>query len=423
MAAEPDPVTFDEAIAFLRRKTNVTTSAWRDLDGEMHARAFTVAGLRHEAALIAVREAVDRALAEGGTLGQFRQDLRGILERAGVTLRGPFGWRSRVILETNLRTAYHAGRWEQAQRLRESRPYLRYTAVLDNLTRPQHRAWHGVILPVEHEFWRTHYPPNGWGCRCTVVSLSARDLARRGWRVTDPPPPSGRLPRSVRGADGNRIVELPPGIDEGWDYNVGEAAARWRALMPVAPDGGPVLDASAVLPAEAADAVLRAAVASEPLPPPRAVPAAAVLPARLARDAYVRAFLAELGATPDRPAALADPAGLQLVVGADLFRRPDGRLAPLPAGPRRWLRLAGRGLREPDEIWAAIEAEPGPAQPRYRLVRRYLARWRVDADTVVTLVEWARGGRGWRVLMAGGDEGQALAERARRGQRLYRRED
>ena len=43
---------------------------------------------------------------------------------------------------------------------------LRYVAVLDARTRPEHRAWHGLILPIDHPLWDTHYPPNGWGCRC-----------------------------------------------------------------------------------------------------------------------------------------------------------------------------------------------------------------------------------------------------------------
>jgi SPP1 gp7 family putative phage head morphogenesis protein len=230
MASEPEraPVRFDEAIRVLRGKVNVPTDTWRDLDAAAHTTGFAVAGVRDLAALQSIRVAVDKALAEGTTLAEFRRDLRGIIERTGITLRGRFGWRSRVIFETNLRTSYAAGRWAQIQRLKAVRPYLRYTAVLDNRTRPQHRAWHGTILPVDHEFWRTHYPPNGWGCRCTVVSLSAADLERRGWAVTDPPPSAGRLPRSVRTADGNRIVELPPGIDEGWDHNVGEAELRAR---------------------------------------------------------------------------------------------------------------------------------------------------------------------------------------------------
>ena len=38
----------------------------------------------------------------------------------------------------------------------------------DERTCETHRAWDGLTLPVEHEFWKTHLPPNDWGCRCYV---------------------------------------------------------------------------------------------------------------------------------------------------------------------------------------------------------------------------------------------------------------
>ena len=47
-------------------------------------------------------------------------------------------------------------------------PNLTYHAVHDERTRETHRAWDGLTLPVEHSFWKTHLPPNDWGCRCYV---------------------------------------------------------------------------------------------------------------------------------------------------------------------------------------------------------------------------------------------------------------
>jgi uncharacterized protein with gpF-like domain len=34
---------------------------------------------------------------------------------------------------------------------------------MDGRTRPMHAAWHNTVLPFDHPFWKTHYPPNGWG--------------------------------------------------------------------------------------------------------------------------------------------------------------------------------------------------------------------------------------------------------------------
>lgn len=230
---QPGPVPFDEAIRFFRAKANVKTDAWNSIDAQTHAVSFAVAGVRDMDALQSIRVAVDKAIADGTTLDEFRRDLKGVIERTGLALRGKFAWRSRVIFETNLRAAYASGKWAQIQATKQEFPLLRYVAVLDNRTRPQHRAWHGTILPVGHPFWTTHYPPNGWGCRCTVQQVSERDLKRRNWQVTDPAPSSGAAPRLVRDRNapgGRRIVEVPPGIDEGWDHNVGEAEALARQV-------------------------------------------------------------------------------------------------------------------------------------------------------------------------------------------------
>jgi SPP1 gp7 family putative phage head morphogenesis protein len=222
---EPGRVPFDEAIAYFRGKVaNVPTETWRDMVRQEHAVGFAVAGAQKAELLADFRAAIDKAIAEGTTLDEFRRDFDAIVAKHGWSYRGSRGWRTRVIFETNLRTAYMAGRWKQIEANRDAFPFLEYQAVLDRRTRPQHRTWDGTVLPVEHPFWNTHYPPNGWGCRCTVVPRTPRQLVRQGKKVTDPAPASGAMPRSVVTPEGNRIVEVPPGIDEGWDYNVGKAA-------------------------------------------------------------------------------------------------------------------------------------------------------------------------------------------------------
>jgi hypothetical protein len=68
-----------------------------------------------------------------------------------------------------------------------ARPFWRYVAVNDSRTRPAHRSWHNTLLPADHPWWETHYPPNGWNCRCRVVSMSAREMERDGLAVTENP--------------------------------------------------------------------------------------------------------------------------------------------------------------------------------------------------------------------------------------------
>jgi SPP1 gp7 family putative phage head morphogenesis protein len=395
----PGAVPFDEAIAHFRAKLALPTETWRSIAAEANARAFVVAGVRDMAALAEIRTAIDRALAEGRTLAEFRTALTDIIGRTGLTLRGEFGWRSRTIFETNLRTAAAAGRWAQIQRLKQARPYLRYVSVLDNRTRPQHRAWHGTVLPVDHPFWATHYPPNGWGCRCTVQSLSERDLRRYGYAVTDPPPPSGRAPRSIRAREGNRIVELPPGIDEGWDYNVGQAAADV-----------PAADALATWSREGEAAWQRlapSAPVAAPAGPPPLTPAPA-LPAptgTAARGVVARAALG--GET----AALPFPTGQHAAASASALAEAlsDADAAALP--------LLAPTLAAPGELWASFERHTGTGRVVLRL--RALRRWEVAGEPRLVVVQLGNGRiEALRLLadtlagLAGARVGQVLAARA-----------
>ncbi len=119
--------------------------------------------------------------------------------------------------------AYARGRWERIERLREAMPWLRYVAVQDARTRPDHLAWHGTILPVDHPFWKTHYPPNGWKCRCIVQQLSEDDLERYGYKVSSGPPPLSGRTRPWTNRRTGRVHQVPAGIDPGFQHNAGRA--------------------------------------------------------------------------------------------------------------------------------------------------------------------------------------------------------
>jgi SPP1 gp7 family putative phage head morphogenesis protein len=215
-----------EAINFLRRKVNVPTRAWTDLWQQEHSVGFMVAGANTKALVKDFRQAVDKAISQGTTLEEFRKDFDRIVDEHGWSYNGSRNWRTRVIFETNMSTAYAAGRWEQIQRVKRSRPYLRYVSVDPNVTqkntRAEHAAWHDTVLPVDDPWWQTHYPPNGWGCRCTVQSLNERDLDRYGLSVSEEAPPVRMVERAIRVDGVVRTVRVPEGIDPGFAYRPGE---------------------------------------------------------------------------------------------------------------------------------------------------------------------------------------------------------
>src|SRR3990167_1320138 len=128
IAAQYGSLPFDEAIRFFRQKVRLPTRTWTDITHGMHARAFVVAGATKDELLADFQGAIDRAIAEGTTLEQFRRQFDSLVAKHGWEYNGGRNWRSRVIYDTNVRTAYSAGRYEQMTQpdVLAARPFWQY---------------------------------------------------------------------------------------------------------------------------------------------------------------------------------------------------------------------------------------------------------------------------------------------------------
>lgn len=234
----------EEAIKFFRKKGLTASFSWKDVWAQEHEIGFTVAKLMDVDLLTTVRDAVDQAIAGGQTLAEFKRGLTPQLMRAGwwgqkemtdpVTGRAELvqlgsARRLETIFQTNMATAYAAGEWQQIEEAADDAPYLMYDAVDDNRTRPQHRAWDGTTLPVTDSWWQTHRPPNGYRCRCGTVQLSDDDLLAMGKSGPDTAPPVQR--REWVNKRTGEVMQIPLGIDPGFDYNPGARAGQRKQQM------------------------------------------------------------------------------------------------------------------------------------------------------------------------------------------------
>ncbi len=113
-----------------------------------------------------------------------------------------------------------AGRWAQIQDNKKHQPFLQYRTAGDSRVRPMHRLWNGLIYRVDDPFWQTHYPPNGWGCRCTVRAYAQADLDEKNLQLSEP---FDMQERDIVTRDGEIKDRVPIGIDPGWDHNVGQS--------------------------------------------------------------------------------------------------------------------------------------------------------------------------------------------------------
>lgn len=210
---------FAEQIAFLQRK--VPSVDYAQVRQSAHDHAFVIAGGQRLDMVRDIHAVLNRNLREGDTLERFRQDFYAVLDNYGWQPEGGRAWRSRVIYETNLRTSYAAGRYAQLQAVKAERPFWLYQHSDAVITpRPEHLAWDGLVIAADDPWWHTHFPPNGWGCQCGVRALNQRDLQRMGKSGPDEAPPSNERPMQYRG----ETVQVPEGIDPGWDYAPGRSA-------------------------------------------------------------------------------------------------------------------------------------------------------------------------------------------------------
>ena len=240
-----------EAMAFMDgRQLSAETYHWHDLWREEHQRAFTVSRLARGDLLEALQTSLAKSVAGDLSRRDWIKSTEQLLKNAGwwgtteVTdprtgelLKTRFNHaRLQLIFDTNVRQAAAAGQWQRLVRNQRTHPYARYVAMDDDRTRPQHRAWHNVTLPLDDAWWATHRPPNGWRCRCRVIGVTQREYDQgevldRPGAETDRKAPIVRAPmtktappealRDWRNPATGAIEKIPDGIDPGFDYNPG----------------------------------------------------------------------------------------------------------------------------------------------------------------------------------------------------------
>ncbi len=264
-----------DAVAFFAGKGEQLAWDYTDVWAEANVHAFTVAKATSLELLRTIRAEVAKSIGPGQTFEQFKKTLRPRLEEmgwwgkqevldidTGEITEAQLGSvrRLRTIYQTNVQTSYMAGRYKRYVSNAVDRPYWRYVAIMDGRTRPAHAALNGKVFRWDDPIWKVIWPPNGWGCRCRVIALTQAEFEALGLPLEDgtdmifesevPINRDGDMVtvKGVRYTDGsgNQRVFRP---DPGWDYNPGEAWARFdpaafkgesveaEAITPAAPGG------------------------------------------------------------------------------------------------------------------------------------------------------------------------------------------
>ncbi|MEG8267171.1 phage head morphogenesis protein [Acinetobacter baumannii] len=155
-----------------------------------HSRAFTVAKVARMDLLQDIRQSLISAMQQGQTLEQWKASITPVLQDKGwwgkKTVINPEGReqevqlgsprRLRTIYDTNMQSAFAAGRYKAMLAGAETRPFWEWRHITINNPRKQHVALNGRLFRFDDPFWNVAYPPSEWGCKCRVIARSAREV-------------------------------------------------------------------------------------------------------------------------------------------------------------------------------------------------------------------------------------------------------
>ena len=169
----------EAAVAYIKGKAVADPKNFGNLPNQLKQRAFTVAGIEQLDAVKRIRDAVAK-LPAGASWDEAKKEIAEVIS----TYTGVDKKAAKARAEHTLRMqgfqAYAVARHQEQMSTIDVLPYWKYVTVGDNRVRAGHAALDGKVLRADDDWWKTHYPPWDWGCRCIVESLSERQAKREG---------------------------------------------------------------------------------------------------------------------------------------------------------------------------------------------------------------------------------------------------
>lgn len=254
---------------------------WHDTLHHAHADQFVVAKMAQTDLLRQVHSSLIKAQRDGWSYDRWARTITPQMQAAGwwgkkevlnpktgkmemAQLGSPR--RLEIIFRQNMRTATMSAKFDSMMASRGSRPLWRYVAVMDKRTRPAHAALHNLVFRWDHPFWSSHWPPNGWLCRCTVTSETEASIGRLTDEILNlnkklaPGAAAETAPEFIAATevpvesmvelpmsrDGTAIDNLPKGVhrkkvpvyefrgvktDPGWGYNPGQMSWSRESML------------------------------------------------------------------------------------------------------------------------------------------------------------------------------------------------
>lgn len=208
---------FAEALEYLEKKAVIPFEVFKKLEEQYRSLAFSVSGYSRLEVLNRFLEELQNAVKEGTTVREFRENMSRFLEEEGYDGLTPY--HADMIFRQNMQTAFSVGHYRQMTDpdVLERRKYWQYQTAGDSHVRETHMAMDGRVFPADSKVWDTWYPPNGFGCRCTVVSKTEEQVKRMGLQVEND------MPKAVDLETGEIVDALPDP-----KFRTNPAKAEWK---------------------------------------------------------------------------------------------------------------------------------------------------------------------------------------------------
>lgn len=233
----PIPSPNELATSELAQRIPVSRATYESLLPELRAFAFTVSGVTSADALQAIRDTVAQ-IPSGGDVGEAERAITDILAEhilleddlfndaaAAKEHREKLARRAKFIVRNATFQAYARTAYAELDDLRDVFTHWQYITSQDERVRNTHRALDNIILPANHPFWLTHFPPWEFGCRCQIIGKLAAQVDEERAKDADRPVEERRV---IEGEDLRRLEEERILI-----RNIGGAAMRIDVSSPL----------------------------------------------------------------------------------------------------------------------------------------------------------------------------------------------
>ena len=163
---------FKKAIELFAKKMGLGKADLAKMTDALTDMAFFVSDLNNMALLSEVYELCSQAIAEGWDFKDFAPKFEDAVTAGGWTPKEGISRRAKAVYETNLRQAYQGGRNLQMTetKLMKKRPLAEWVHRDSRQHRPAHKAIDGMIFRLEDLIANKLLCPNGFGCRCTLIT-------------------------------------------------------------------------------------------------------------------------------------------------------------------------------------------------------------------------------------------------------------